>query len=268
LGYDDLNDWYNPLDMNLILAILVGLAAGSLVNYVADVLPTQRKFTRPACIHCGAILSWRGYFLLQPCRECRKPRSWRTIIVLAMGPIIAVMLQLVPPAFGYWVGVLVLTYFGVVLVIDMEHRLIMHIVSLAGVAIGLLAGVITNGLARTLVGGLAGSGIMLVFYLFGMLFARYRARKLGLDDGEEALGFGDVTLSAVIGLMLGWPLVTTGLLIGILAGGLISLLLILVLMALHRYERMNVFTAYGPYLLLGATVIMFIPQAAHFFTGR
>ena len=255
--------------MNLILAVLVGLAAGWLVNYLSDVLPVLRKLTRPACIHCGKSFGWQDYLLLRACRECKQPRSWRTTIVLAAGPILAVLLQISPPAkLGSWLGLLVLTYFGVVMVIDLEHRLIMHIVSLAGAAIGLLVGIVANGPVKTLLGGLGGLAIMLVFYFFGILFARYRARKLGVNDDEEALGFGDVTLSAVIGLMLGWPLITTGLVIGILAGGLVSLVLVIVLVLSRRFESMNVFTAYGPYLVLGAALIMFVPPVAHFFTGR
>ena len=254
--------------MNLILAIILGLASGWLVNYLSDVLPVLRRFGRPACTHCGASFQWKDYFLLRSCGECKQPRSWRTTLTLAAGPVIAVLLQIYPPPrFGSWLGLLVLTYFGVVLVIDLEHRMIMHIVSLGGAAIGLLAGVLANGVAKTLFGGLAGLGIMLIFYLVGILFARYRARKRGVDDGEEALGFGDVTLSTVIGLILGWPLITTGLFIGVLAGGVISLVLVVALIASRRYESMNVFTAYGPYLLFGAAWVMFFPQAARFLTG-
>jgi hypothetical protein len=31
---------------------------------------------------------------------------------------------------------------------------------------------------------------------------------------------------------------------------------------------MNVFTAYGPYLVLGAVLLIFFPQAVAFFTGK
>jgi leader peptidase (prepilin peptidase)/N-methyltransferase len=170
-----------------------------------------------------------------------------------------------PPAqLGYWISLLVLTYFGVVVVIDLEHRLILHIVSLTGAVIGLVAGISRNGLFNTIVGGLAGLVIMIIFYLFGVLFARYRARKLGVDDGEEALGFGDVTLSGVLGLMLGWPHIINGLVIGILVGGLASLMIIIVLVLARRYQSMNVFTAYAPYLVLGAALLLFFPQTATF----
>jgi prepilin signal peptidase PulO-like enzyme (type II secretory pathway) len=259
--------------MNIMIVIVHGFLAGWLVNYLSDVLPTLRKLSRPTCIHCGTAFGWRDYFLVSACRTCKKPRSWRTYSVLVLGPVIAVLLSINPPAqfpaqFSYWISLLVLTYFGVVLVIDLEHRLILHIVSIVGAVIGLLAGIAANGLLPTLVGGLGGLLIMLAFYFFGTLFARYRARKRGRDDGEEALGFGDVTLSAVIGLMLGWPLVITALIIAVLAGGIISVLMIIILVATRRFESMNVFIAYGPYLVLGATLLMFFPQAVGFLTGK
>jgi leader peptidase (prepilin peptidase)/N-methyltransferase len=246
--------------MDIFIAIMLGLMAGGLVNYLSDVLPTQRSLSRPTCIHCAATLRWRDYFLLKVCHECKKPRSWRTYIVLVAAPVLSALLWINPPAqLGYWISLLIITYFGVVLVIDLEHRLILHIVSIVGAIIGLVAGIINHGLVSTLVGGLVGLLLMLTFYFFGTVFARYRARKLGVDDGEEALGFGDVTLSAVIGLMVGWPDITRALLIAILAGGLISLLVIIILVALRRYQSMSVFTAYGPYLILGAALLLFFP---------
>jgi leader peptidase (prepilin peptidase)/N-methyltransferase len=197
---------------------------------------------------------------MRACYHCKQQRSWRTYSVFVLAPLISVILWLYPLSqLGYWIGLPVLTYFGIVMVIDLEHRLILHIVSFAGMIIGLLAGVIAHGWTTTLAGGLAGLLIMFVLYQFGTLFARYRARKLGVDDDEEALGFGDVFLSGVIGLMLGWPQITRGLIIAILAGGVISLLIIVVLSAARRYQSMNVFTAYAPYLIIGAILVLFSP---------
>lgn len=253
----------------IIVAIFIGLLAGCLVNYLSDVLPTQRKLARPICNSCGAAFRWQDYFLLRSCTECKQRRSWRTSIVLIAAILISTtVLFIAPPKLGYWISLLVLTYFGVVLVIDLEHRLILHPVSLVGTIIALLAGYLNHGLVSTLVGGLVGLIIMLIFYGFGMVFARYRARKLGVDDDEEALGFGDVILSGVLGLMLGWPQIYQALVIAILAGGLISLVVILTLSAMRRFESMNVFTAYGPYLILGATLLIFFPQAAAIFVGK
>lgn len=255
--------------MDLIFAGLLGILASMLVNYLSDVLPTQRKLARPLCQHCGANYSWKDYFLLAACRACGKPRAWRTYLTLLAGTVASLALWLNPPArMGYWLGLIVLMFFGLVVVIDFEHRLILHIVTLAGAVLGLVTGTIRYNLPTSLVGGLVGLVIMLLFYWVGILFARYRARKLGTDDGEEALGFGDVTISTVLGLMLGWPFILYGLLIGVLAGGVISLVLVLFLVVTRRYQSMTVFTAYGPYLVLGAALLIYFPQTLSILSGK
>jgi leader peptidase (prepilin peptidase)/N-methyltransferase len=255
--------------MDVIIAVILGLIAGWLVNYFSDVLPTTRALSRPTCKHCGATFHWQDYFLVRACSSCNHRRSWRTIIVLLTSIAVSVALWAnYPPKLGYWVSLLLLTYFGVVIVIDLEHRLILHVVSLVGIVLGLFVGILNNGLISALIGGAAGLIIMFLFYLFGLMFARYRARKLGVDDDEEALGFGDVLLSLIIGLMLGWPQIFRALLIAILTGGLGSLVIVLVLLAMRRFQSMNVFTAYGPYLVFGAVLLIFFPQALDFFTGK
>jgi leader peptidase (prepilin peptidase)/N-methyltransferase len=259
--------WYN-LIMGFFAAGILGLVAGILVNYLSDVLPSQRKFAQPVCTKCGVSYGWVEYLLLKPCRGCANKRNLRPYLTLFVGIALSILIWFYPPAhLGYWLGLLVLTYFGLIIVIDIENHLILHKVSLVGALIGLLAGSIRYNLLTAFLGGLAGFIIMLLFYWFGILFGRYRARKLGRDDGQEAFGFGDVTLSAVLGLMLGWPLVIYGLIIGILLGGVFSLVLVLFLLATRRYETMTVFTAYGPYLVMGAGILIFIPQILTVLSG-
>jgi leader peptidase (prepilin peptidase) / N-methyltransferase len=255
--------------MDLIFASLIGLIAGALVNYLADVLPIQRTLTQPACQQCGEKYSWKNYFLMSACHHCSKPRSWRTYLTLVAGVISSLALWLYPPTrMGFWLGQVVLIYLGLVVIIDIEHRLILNVVSLAGCALGLLTGTVRYNLVTSLLGGLVGLAIMLLFYWLGTLFARYRARKLGTNDGEEALGFGDVTISAVLGLMLGWPFILYGLMIGILAGGLFSLVVVLSLTIARRFQSMTVFTAYGPYLVFGAAVLLYFPKTITFLLSR
>jgi prepilin signal peptidase PulO-like enzyme (type II secretory pathway) len=228
--------------MNIVPALIAGWLAGYIVNYFADVLPEERRLGRPACKRCAEPFQWSDYLLLRGCRS--------------LAP---------PPKLGFALGLITITYFGVVTVIDLEHRLIMHVTSAAGAILGLVAGIFSHGLAPTLIGGAVGAAVMFSLYLLGMLFARYRAKRLGIQDDEEALGFGDVTLGGVLGLYLGWPLICLGLLIGILAGGLISLLMILGLAATRRYQTLNVFTAYGPFLIFGTLLLIYFPQLiSHF----
>ncbi len=152
-----------------------------------------------------------------------------------------------------------------IFVIDFEHRLILHSTSIFGALFGLGLGIwINNGIGPSLIGGLTGLVIMLVFYYFGVLFSHLRARRLqaaGQDaDNEEALGFGDVILAGVLGLILG-PLIWFGLLLGILLGGLVGAIMVLYLIISKRYktEALMIFMPYGPFFITSAFLLLFIP---------
>ena len=63
------------------------------------------------------------------------------------------------------------------------------------------------------------------------------------------MGGGDVKLAGVIGLLLGYPTVFTGLLLGIILGGLAAAVLLL-------FKRITLRStmAYAPYLASGALI--------------
>lgn len=244
--------------MGPIIALLAGWIAGVFINYSSDILPVARRLGKASCPKCNSDLKWQNYLLFKNCSSCHSPPGIRTYIVAPVMIFASIYIWFFPPAhLNYILGLLVLVYFGVVAIIDIEHRLILHPVSIAGAILGLVVGTVAHGITTTLIGGLAGLGIMGFFYLVGVFFARYRAKKLGKDDDEEALGFGDVILAGVLGLMLGWPAIWFALLLGILAGGLISLIIIAFLLATKKYQTMSFFIAYGPYLILGATLTLF-----------
>jgi len=180
------------------------------------------------------------------------------------------MLWLHPPSkLGYLLGFLLLTYFGVVFVIDMEYRLILHPTSIVGALLALTTGILSHGVTRTLIGGLAGFAIMLAIYFFGMLFSRYRAGRMrarGLEaDDEEALGAGDVILTGILGLAVGWPLIWFSLLLTIMLAGFVGVLSLLYLVIIRRYREnaFMVFMPYGPFLLLSASAIIFLPNLVY-----
>ncbi len=158
--------------------------------------------------------------------------------------------------YGYIWGWVLWLYFAVVAVIDLEHRLILHPISWTGAALGLGLGFWQHGILDTLLGGAAGYGAMFALYLLGDLFARWMARRRGEELDEVALGFGDVNLMGVIGLILGWPGIVAGLLLGIIIGGTGSFLYLLGMLLFRRYK---VFTAipYGPFLITAALLLLF-----------
>jgi prepilin signal peptidase PulO-like enzyme (type II secretory pathway) len=244
--------------LEFIIVALIGWVAGGLVNYLSDVLPERRKIVNPFCLVCESqLLYWNYFFWPRRCDKCGERRSIRTWIVELVYIVITVWLWSSPPEhLGIIVGLILLIYFGVVVVIDLEHRLILHPVSLVGGVIGLIVGVWLHGLPETILGGLAGFGIMLGLYLLGYLLARGVARIKNQTLDEEALGFGDVMLGGVLGLLLGWPGIVLGIVLAVLIGGLVSLLYVVILLVRRRY-RSFIAIPYGPFLVAGCVGLLY-----------
>jgi prepilin signal peptidase PulO-like enzyme (type II secretory pathway) len=172
---------------------------------------------------------------------------------------------------GLPLSLILLIYFGIVIVIDIEHRLILHTTSLFGALLGLIIGIYTqsklNGLSAaiftSLLGGVAGFVFMFLIYKGGELVARYRARKMraaGLEeDDEEAFGSADVILTSILGLMLGWPNIILGLFTSAIIGGVIALLAVIQTFVKRRRapDTLMTFIPYGPALVLGAFYILY-----------
>ncbi len=169
------------------------------------------------------------------------------------------------PRLPFPLALLLFIFLVVVLVIDIEHRLILHPVSWVGAVLGLGIGITLNsygttlktGIINTLLGGAFGFGVMLIFYFIGEAYVRYMSKKRGLPADEVALGFGDVNLSGILGLLLGWPVIIAGLFFAILAGGLVSLGLVVKMLVSKNYKA---FTAipYAPFLILGAFFLIYL----------
>lgn len=262
------------MDFSLFLPILLGWFSGLFVNYASDVLPVTRRFSRPACPQCQTPFSWADYLTLRACRSCGKKRSLRAWLTLLLAVASFTYFWLFPSKlFGFWLGAVVLIYFGIITVIDLEHRLILHPTSLAGAVLGLFTGTyiyytkldysLLGSVWQSLLGGLIGFGVMFLLYQVGALVNRYRTRRMQAagqaDDEEEALGGGDVYLLGVLGLMTGTNVVSV-LVYGVLLGGLASLVMISVLLLRRRYasDALMTFIPYGPYFIAAAFYILYL----------
>ena len=134
--------------------------------------------------------------------------------------------------------------------------MILHPVSITGAILGALFGIVNHGLVNTILGGAAGFGIMLVFYFLGGLFIRVLSKSRGEEITEIALGFGDVNLAGVVGLLLGWPGITGGLFLAIILGGIVSGFFMLIQIQRKKYQAFQALP-YGPFIVL-STIFMFI----------
>jgi len=93
-----------------------------------------------------------------------------------------------------------------------------------------------HSLASSVVGGLAGGGIMLALFL-----------------ALPGFGAGDVKLCALIGLLVGWPHVLGALFLGLVANGLVAF----VGLATRRLSLRQAMP-FGPGLIAGALLILFL----------
>lgn len=127
-----------------------------------------------------------------------------------------------------------------VIFFDLEHRLILDRVMFPAMLVALVVSLF----GRPWWAGIAtGLGAALVFLLLALLgSAIFKA---------EAMGFGDVKLVLFIGLLLGWPQTLTGIFYGVVLAGLVSIGVII----LNRSVKGTI--AYGPYLAIGALIMLF-----------
>ncbi|HMD88773.1 MAG TPA: A24 family peptidase [Anaerolineaceae bacterium] len=243
----------------LPLMIISGILVGLLANYLSDVLPQTRSLSHPVCQQCKQSFGITDYLLLRPCHHCGAKRSIRSWVVQMFYPLAFIYLTFFSPnRLGVWIGAGLLFYFGLVIIMDLEHRLILNPISMAGALIGVCTGFYMHGWESTLLGGVAGFGIMWVLFLLGELYLRFLSKKRREVIEEVALGFGDVNLGGVLGLILGWPGITAGLLFAILIGGLVSGGYLIYTM-LNKHYRPNTAIPYAPFLILGAILLLYRP---------
>ena len=114
-----------------------------------------------------------------------------------------------------------------------------------------------NGWYKTLIGGLAGYAIMFGLYYFGVLFNRLMAKMRGQTIEEVALGFGDVNLSGILGLMLGWPKIGISLFASIMLAGVLSGFYILWMLIRKRYQAFSAIP-YAPFLIIAAVILFYL----------
>jgi len=95
-------------------------------------------------------------------------------------------------------------------------------------------------LATMVAGGVVLGGVFLAMYLLGKLFY-----------GQEALGFGDVQLAATFGVILGWPMGMSAIMLGIGIMCIVTLsLLLLRRITTQSYLPLGAFLAIGTIMML------------------
>jgi leader peptidase (prepilin peptidase)/N-methyltransferase len=243
------------MTFNLVLGGAVGLCIGSFLNVVIYRLPLGKSIVSPPsrCRNCDYLLKWYdnipviSWLLLRgKCRKCRTGVSMQyPIVELITGALFVLVIWLTP------VGPLLATRLILVCIlialfgIDLEHQILPNVITLPGIAIGLLLSLIAPpGIKDALLGALLGGGI-----LYAIAWGYYLWRR------EEGMGMGDVKMLAMIGAFLGWKAVLVTLVLSSFSGAFIGL----GLMAAQR-GSMKFALPFGTFLAIGALIAMFVGE--------
>lgn len=250
--------WFVPA-----VAALFGAVIGSFLNVCIYRLPLGRSVVFPpsSCPGCGTpiapydnvpVLAW--LWLGGRCRSCRARISARYPVVEAITALIYLGLAW---RFGAsWELVPALVFASamiVVTLIDWDHRIIPDVITLPGIALGILASFLTP---VTLWGAIVGAALG-----YGLLWGLgWGYHKL---TGVEGMGGGDVKLAAMLGAFLGWP----GLLMTIFLASLSGSVAGLALVARGRGGRRTALP-FGTFLApVGVLVYVWGPDLLRWYVG-
>lgn len=236
----------------MIAFALLGIAVGSFLNVCIDRLPENQSLIAPPshCSSCQKRLSFAdlipvfSYLWLRGrCRYCQAVIPGRILWVeIATGAVFA---------FLYWhygfsgelaVAAFYFCLFIVLLVIDLDHHILPNRLVYPGAAVALILSVflpyleVVPSIARAAAGGGIGLGIFLLIVVLS----------------RGGMGWGDVKMAALIGVVTGFPLVFVAILLAVVSGGLVAWILIL-----SKAKSRKQGIPFGPFLSLAvmATII-------------
>lgn len=234
-----------------VVCAVLGLLVGSFLNVVIWRVPRGESIAHPPshCPGCGhpirprdniPVLSW--LLLRGRCRDCQTPISWRY-------PAVEAATALAFGITGAWVGLQVLLlpmlwFVGsgiALLLIDIDVKRLPNAIvlpSIGVVAAGLVAVAVVEGTYESLLRAVVSALVMGAAFLALALIA------------PGGMGMGDVKLSILLGLVLGWFGVAQ-VIVGFFAAFLFGSLWGLGLMATGRAGRKTAIP-FGPFMIVGA----------------
>lgn len=196
---------------NAVIFFVVGASIGSFLNVCIARWPLEQSIIRPPsrCPHCETPIKWSdnvpllGWIRLGgKCRNCRAPIS---VVYPAVELLVALGWLLCALQFGASFTAVRVAIFGTIMlgigVTDAKHYVIPDGFTVFGLVFVLVTSVISDVRAEVtpfaspwdaLIGACAGAGAIAIVGWLGEVVLK-----------KEAMGFGDVTLMAVVGAALG-----------------------------------------------------------------
>lgn len=236
--------------MELILLFLIGLCFGSFCTVLADRLPKGEDvlMSRSHCDFCKKTLSWYELvpllsFLIQKgrCRTCHKTLSYLyPLIEFLMGlGFVGIGMIAGQSLFSLIAGLTLFSMGVVILVADLKYFIIPDVTLVVMALVGLVH-VFTLPFQEVKIHIGSAACAFIGFYTLYILTKR------------KGIGFGDVKLAGVLGLLLGFPNLIIALYTAFLTGAIVGVILMILGIA-----KMKTKVPFGPFLLFGAVVSFF-----------
>jgi leader peptidase (prepilin peptidase) / N-methyltransferase len=270
---------------------IMGALVGSFLNVVIHRIPRGESIVFPnsRCPACSnAIRPYDNipivsYTLLRGrCRTCQAPISIRY-------PAVELLTALLYFSVVFARGISVATIFDLVFLtaivalifIDAEHMLLPNVITYPGIVLALVARLVLpillgptafDDLPGLSAGLFAGFPLWASSVLAGVLGAIVGGGSLWLVGwiwekvrGVEAMGLGDVKMMFMVGAYLGWRLTILTIFIGVFAGSLVGIGLVL-----YRRERnLQMLLPFGIFLGIGTVVALLMgSQIVNWYLGQ
>ena len=247
------------------MVFIFGAVVGSFLNVCVARLPKEESIVSPPS-HCPLCKTPIAFYdniplisylhLRGRCRSCREKISPRYFVVEFLLAVLAVLLF---SRFGlglaFFVNFVLVAALIVITFIDLDVRIVPDVISLPGIAVGLVVSIVNSQwlMVQSLLlptplssalGILLGGGVLLLVAWSYQFFT-----------GIEGMGGGDIKLLAMIGAFLGWPSIPVALFFASLIGSIVGVAFMLKKGVDSKYAL-----PFAPFLCFGALVYLFFGE--------
>jgi prepilin signal peptidase PulO-like enzyme (type II secretory pathway) len=237
---------------------IFGLCIGSFLNCVIYRIEKKESFIkgRSYCPTCKNSLSWHdlvpvlSFVILKgKCRHCKKKISIQYPLVELLTALVFLIVfskffpqNIIPSLvqiFDLFFLFYIVSVFIIIFIYDLKHYLIPDKVLFPAIFIALLYRIIFNFkqfLPNYFLALVISSGFFLIIYL--------------ISKGEW-MGFGDVKLAVLLGLVVGFPNILAGLFLAFFFGAVVGVVLLA-----GKKKSLKSKIPFGPFLILGSFIAL------------
>jgi len=232
-----------------IIIFIIGLVVGSFLNVVIYRMRELHTViaTRSHCPKCKREIAWYdlipflSFLILKTrCRVCGKPISWQyPLVEIGTACLFLALYWKFGLSVSLFFSSLVSTFLIVIFVYDLKTMLIPDEMLYPAIVI-------------TLIYLAFGSASNFKFSLYGVLIAVGFLGIIYLIGRGKWMGFGDVKLAVLLGLVSPFPEIFVTLFSAFLIGSIVGILMIIVGKKTFKSE-----IPFGPFLILGLYISIF-----------